>query len=86
MAENKQPEIVFPHEWEYRVFCECTKYDAAMAKISGMALDGAQLTPGAASKSGTYKSLRFTFIAGSKEYAEKIGGELKNIDGVKFIL
>ena len=85
MAE-KNAEIIFPHEWEYRVFCECSKYDAAMSKISGMELTGAQSTPGAVSKSGTYKSLRLTFIAESKEHAEKIGGELKKIDGVKFIL
>ena len=84
--DDKKAEIVFPHDWEYRVFCQSSKCDAVALAISNMGLSELKLESGAASGSGTYKTLRMTFLASSKECANAVGEKLKNLDGVRFIL
>ena len=84
--DSKNAEIVFPHEWEYRIFCLSSKCCAAETAIRNLALKELKLTPGATSGSGSYKTIRVSFMAASKEEANKIGEELKKLDGVRFIL
>ena len=81
--------IVFPREWEYRVFCEAGKVDAAEEEFRKIAA-GEKLDPqmqrGESSKNGTYSTVRITVVVASKEQVEIFGKQLKDVDGVKFIL
>jgi putative lipoic acid-binding regulatory protein len=83
---DKKAEIVFPHVWEYRIFCQSSKCDAVESAIRSMGLNELELGSGAASGSGTYKTLRMTFLAASKDDANAVGDKLKVLDGVRFIL
>ena len=83
---GKKAEIVFPHVWEYRIFCQSSKCDAVESAIRNMGLNELELGSGAASGSGTYKTLRMTFLAESKDDANAVGDKLKVLDGVRFIL
>ncbi|MBE6362398.1 MAG: DUF493 domain-containing protein [Lentisphaerae bacterium] len=83
---DKNAEIVFPRDWEYRIFCRSDKCDAVEAAVRNMGVDELKIEPGAASGSGTYKTLRMTFLASSKDDANAVGEKLKNLDGVRFIL
>lgn len=84
--DGKKAEIIFPHSWEYRIFCQSSKCDAAETAIRGMALNELTLEPGATSGSGSFKTLRLTFLAASKDEANEVGEKLKKLDGVRFIL
>ena len=84
--DSKNAEIVFPHEWEYRIFCLSSKCSAAETAIRALALNELKLEQGATSGSGSYKTIRISSLAASKEEANKIGEELKKLDGVRFIL
>ena len=83
---DKKAEIIFPHEWEYRIFCLSGKIPDVESAIRSMALPGLALEQGAASGSGSYRTLRMTFTASSKEDANAVGEKLKQLDGVRFIL
>lgn len=89
MAE-KSAEIIFPCNWEYRVFCQSSKADAAEKEIrkcvADMKLEDLELVPGGVSGSGTYRSLRLTVKVASKDEANELGAILKNVDGVRFVL
>lgn len=88
--DEKNAEITFPREWEYRIFCENSKCDIAektvRSCVAEMGLDGLTLVPGGVSGSGTYRSLRLTVTVASKDEANSLGEEIKKIDGVRFIL
>ena len=83
-------EILFPREWEYRIFCDSSAYEAAQQeakqRVAEMKLSGLQLTDGGVSGSGKYRSLRLTVNVASKDEANDLGAALKNIAGVRFIL
>ena len=87
---EKNAEITFPREWEYRIFCESAKCDRAEAAVrsyvADMGLAGLNLVAGGVSGSGTYRTLRLTVTVASKDEANRVGEGIKNIDGVRFIL
>ena len=84
--DSQNAEIIFPHEWEYRIFCLSSKCSAAETAIRNLALNELKLEPGKTSGSGSYKTIRMSFMAASKEEANKVGEKLKKMDGVRFIL
>ena len=87
---EKNAEIIFPHDWEYRIFCEAGKIDGVKRAIEQgvkeIKLAGLQLVDGGVSGSGTYRSVRLTVEVASRDEANLLGTRLKNIDGVRFIL
>ena len=84
--DSQNAEIIFPHEWEYRIFCLSSKCSAAETAIRNLSLNELKLEPGKTSGSGSYKTIRMSFMAASKEEANKVGEKLKKMDGVRFIL
>ena len=84
--DEKKAEIIFPHSWEYRIFCQSSKCEAVEAAIRDMALNKVAIEPGGTSGSGSFKTLRLSFLAASKDEANEVGEKLKKLDGVRFIL
>ena len=90
VMSEKNAEIVFPHEWEYRIFCASAGFETVKSAVAGsvekMKLSGLELSDGGVSGSGTYRSLRLTVVVSSLDEANQLGAEIKKIDGVRFIL
>jgi len=81
--------LTFPREWEFRVFCEAGKTDAAEKEFLAAAAEEQltlQMQRGESSKNGTYRTVRIMTTVNSREQVELFGKRLKSVDGVRFIL
>ena len=83
---EKKAEITFPCIWEYRIFCQSEKCDAAENAIRSMGIKELKIEAGATSGSGSYRTIRMNFSVDSKAEANEVGERLKKLDGVRFIL
>ena len=86
IMNEKNAEITFPCVWEYRIFCQSAKCEAAKEAIRNMGLKELKLEDGGTSGSGSYGTIRMNFSVDSKDEANTIGEGLKKLDGVRFIL
>ncbi|QSH40203.1 DUF493 domain-containing protein [Lentisphaerota bacterium ZTH] len=88
MIKNREQEIEFPVDWNYRVVVDTANVKCLDKLCQVLRRNGFEAVPELKekSKTGKYQSYRISVVFENRDIMEKLSKELSAVDGVKFLL